>query len=151
MKIQLLMFLALIATTPNLKANSIHWETDYQIAFKRAQLQKKPLLVFFSGSDWCIWCRKLEIELFNSDVVSEKLDHWAIPVYLDFPQEKQLKPTQERANRILKERWNVNDFPTVLLISQKTEKIIWRHSYIKIDAAEYLDTIREAYITIRNP
>ena len=36
------------------------WQTDFQAAQAKAKAQKKILLVAFTGSDWCPWCKKLQ-------------------------------------------------------------------------------------------
>ena len=33
-----------------------NWFTDYDIAAKRAAREKLPMLVLFTGSDWCPGC-----------------------------------------------------------------------------------------------
>ena len=52
------------------------WMTDFDAARKVAAEQKKDLLVDFSGSDWCGWCKKLDAEVFSQpaflDAASKK-------------------------------------------------------------------------------
>ena len=35
------------------------WLTDLAAAKKQAAADKKPILMFFTGSDWCGWCKKI--------------------------------------------------------------------------------------------
>ena len=41
------------------------WETDFAAARKQAREQKKDLLIDFTGSDWCGWCKRLKEEVFQ--------------------------------------------------------------------------------------
>lgn len=36
------------------------WGTDWEAAKKKAAEADRPILVNFTGSDWCGWCIKLE-------------------------------------------------------------------------------------------
>ncbi|HPH93730.1 MAG TPA: thioredoxin family protein, partial [Candidatus Cloacimonas sp.] len=43
------------------------WLTDWNEAMKMSQSYARPVVVDFTGSDWCIWCQKLEEEVFSKD------------------------------------------------------------------------------------
>ncbi|MCE5318679.1 MAG: thioredoxin family protein [Parachlamydia sp.] len=34
----------------------IPWMTNYEEAVTKSKSSSKPLLMFFTGSDWCGWC-----------------------------------------------------------------------------------------------
>jgi thiol-disulfide isomerase/thioredoxin len=56
----LLMFVA----TPFLSATEkaaegLSWETDISVAMEKAKKEGKDILINFTGSDWCGWCKKL--------------------------------------------------------------------------------------------
>ena len=40
------------------------WTDDFEEAQKQAEKEGKLMLVDFSGSDWCGWCKKLDSEVF---------------------------------------------------------------------------------------
>ncbi|HZU34521.1 MAG TPA: thioredoxin family protein [Gemmataceae bacterium] len=44
---------------PAPKTEELKWEKDYASALKRAQAEKKPMLVMMTAT-WCGWCKKLE-------------------------------------------------------------------------------------------
>ena len=61
----LLMFVA----TPFLSATEkaaegLSWETDISVAMEKAKKEGKDILINFTGSDWCGWCKKLDGEVF---------------------------------------------------------------------------------------
>jgi len=43
------------------------WESTWTQAQKKSALEKKPILLIFSGSDWCAPCIKLERDIWTSD------------------------------------------------------------------------------------
>ena len=44
----------------------LHWYTNIDEAVKVAQKEDKPILLQFSGSDWCKWCIKLNNEVLHT-------------------------------------------------------------------------------------
>ena len=40
------------------------WHTDVNQAIETSIAEKKPLFMFFTGSDWCGWCIRLQKEVF---------------------------------------------------------------------------------------
>ena len=47
------------------------WVTDYEEAFVKARNENKHVLINFTGSDWCGWCKKLEREVFSQPEFKE--------------------------------------------------------------------------------
>ncbi|MEZ5964236.1 MAG: thioredoxin family protein [Planctomycetota bacterium] len=95
------------------------WFADFDKAVEAAKEQKKDLLVDFTGSDWCVWCKRLDAEVFSHaeflDGVKDKL----VLVALDFPNSEEAKakvPSPER-NQQLQEKYGIQGFPTVLLMT----------------------------------
>ena len=39
--------------------STLNWVENYKVAIKTAEIKNKPLLIFFTGSDWCMPCKKL--------------------------------------------------------------------------------------------
>ncbi len=121
-----------------------YWLVDYDRAFDKAKASSKPLLISFTGSDWCLWCKKLDRELFETDVFTKSFGYLVIPVQLDFPQRRQLPARTQRQNNRLKARFSVENFPTVILYDPIAERELWRHSYFEITPEAYLEILRIA-------
>ena len=43
------------------------WTHDYQAALKYARENKKAVLLNFTGSDWCGWCKLMDKQVFSKD------------------------------------------------------------------------------------
>lgn len=97
--------------------------TDYEEAEKISKETKKPILLIFSGSDWCGWCVRLDEEVFST----KEFQRWAkdkMVVYVaDFPRRKKLPGNQKAQNDKLMAKYRVRGFPTVFVISPEGEKI----------------------------
>lgn len=116
------------------------WQTDYAAALKQAATENKYVLVDFSGSDWCGWCMKLDREVFSQKEFIDYARAHLICVLLDFPRGKELPKTQKDANQALLERYQVEGFPTVLILNPQG-RTIKRDGYQSGGAAAYVNFI----------
>ncbi len=91
---------------------------DYEAAAKKAAAENKKILAVFSGSDWCIWCKRLEQEVFAHKEFTEEAGKTFVLLYLDSPQSENLVSKKVREqNRKLVEKYGIRGFPTVLVLS----------------------------------
>src|ERR1700722_13050385 len=44
-------------------ARAAEWTEDYPEALARARRENKLLLLDFTGSDWCSWCKRIDAEV----------------------------------------------------------------------------------------
>ena len=119
-------FVALmIAALPALAAPK--WYTDLDEAKAVAVKENKPLLVDFTGSDWCGYCIKLHAEVFDKPEFEAFAKNYVL-VELDFPNKKP-QPAEEKAkNKAIQAKFAVSGFPTVLLIDAKSGEAYGRQS-----------------------
>ena len=45
------------------------WTEDYAAALAQAKQDGKYILMYFTGSDWCGWCKRLKAEVFSKPSV----------------------------------------------------------------------------------
>ena len=45
--------------------STLNWHTDLNKAVNISISENKPMMLFFTGSDWCGWCIRLKKEVFN--------------------------------------------------------------------------------------
>ncbi len=99
----------------------IQWYTDINNAITISQETKKPMLLFFTGSDWCGWCKKLVREVFDKD----EFEKWArknvILVELDFPRRTKLEEKIAQQNRKLQQMFGVRGYPTIWFVNPEKQ------------------------------
>lgn len=96
------------------------WLTDFEAAKKTAAERNLPILMDFSGSDWCGWCIRLNKEVFATDVFKRFAEKNLVLFLADFPESKPQDPKEIAQNRILDEKYGVSGrVPTVLLVDAK--------------------------------
>ena len=60
----LLISITYLAIQINAQDNKLNWYDDVSKAIPVSIQENKPLLLFFTGSDWCGWCIRLKREVF---------------------------------------------------------------------------------------
>ena len=119
------------------------WMTDFEAAQAKAAEIEKPMLLDFSGSDWCGWCIKLDKEVFSKEAFQEYAESELVLVELDFPRSKPQSEELKAQNQALAEKYGVRGFPTIILLSPEGE-LIARTGYRRGGAEAYVAHLKEA-------
>ncbi|MGH7162736.1 MAG: thioredoxin family protein [Planctomycetota bacterium] len=107
------------AKTENEPQDEGGWLTDHKKAVELSRRTRKPILVDFTGSDWCGWCKKLKSEVFDTDAFRAWAAKNVILLEVDFPRGKQLPGKVEEQNEKLKSDYKIRGFPTILFLDAK--------------------------------
>ena len=111
-------FAAALLAAPALAASG--WHTNFAAAQKLAVEEKKDLLIDFTGSDWCSWCKKLKKEVFDHAAFGEGVKDKFILVELDYPSDKSiLDEATIKQNAALKTEFAISGYPTIMLCDAK--------------------------------
>ncbi|MFT6178595.1 MAG: thioredoxin-related protein [Akkermansiaceae bacterium] len=99
-----------------------HWTMDFDAAKRIAAEKKLPLLVNFTGSDWCGWCKLMDKGVFAKDTWKKYAAENALLVTLDFPKDKTIVPERYVArNDELKTKFAVRGFPSYVILASDGE------------------------------
>lgn len=93
------------------------WLTDFRQAQAEAKAGKKLLLLNFTGSDWCIWCIKLEREVFSRPEFQDYAKDNLVLMTVDFPRAKPLSAEVRKQNEELAQKYSVEGFPTIVVLN----------------------------------
>ncbi len=118
------------------------WITDYDQALLYARDLKRPVLVNFTGSDWCYWCQLLSGEVFEKEAFLKFAGDNFVLLKVDFPQKTKLPQGVQKANQSLAEKYGIQGFPTIVLIDDKGEEIT-RTGYQEGGAEVYVKHLKE--------
>ena len=116
MKQFLLLIIIALSQTKNAQSVDLNWHTDLSKAVSISINEKKPIMLFFTGSDWCGWCIRLKKEVFNNEKFKVWSDDNIILVELDFPRRKKIEPNILNQNRELARIFGVSGYPTCWLV-----------------------------------
>jgi protein disulfide-isomerase len=126
--------------------SNLNWYTDLNKAVNVSISENKPIMLFFTGSDWCGWCIRLKKEVFNYP----EFENWSkdnvVLVELDFPRRKSIDQRILNQNRELARIFGVSGYPTVWFVNPQkldTNKL----NFIKLGKLGYLAGGTNKWIT----
>ena len=99
----------------------IVWHTDVNKAVNLSVQTGKPLFLFFTGSDWCGWCIRLQKAVFLKPEFKKWANKNVILVELDFPKRTPIAPELLKQNRGLAREFGVSGYPTVWFANTSLE------------------------------
>jgi thioredoxin-related protein len=139
--ILLLSFLALFSMScvaPETDADG--WITNYESAFVQAKKEGKHVLINFTGSDWCGWCKRLDAEVFSQPKFKEYADKNLVLLKLDFPRRTPQSQAEKIRNQQLAQQFSVRGFPTILIV-QSNQQVALRTGYQNGGVEKYINHI----------
>ena len=99
------------------------WSADFAAGLEKAAKTHKPIFALFTGSDWCIWCKRLEGEVLSQDEFLKYAGRKLILFKADFPNKIPQLDELKRQNQNLAKKYGIHGYPTVLLLDKKGEVI----------------------------
>jgi protein disulfide-isomerase len=127
----------------NLAPGAVSWLTNYEDAVDKAKSGSKPIIMFFTGSDWCSWCTKLEREVFDTQEFAQQVGDKFVFLKLDFPLYKQVPPQQSAQNKQLQNKYNIRSFPTLVILDSTGQQLIGTAGYRAGGPLQYADHLKK--------
>jgi thioredoxin-related protein len=99
------------------QSQELKWYTDVSVATDLSIKENKPMFLFFTGSDWCGWCIRLQKEVFKTPEFVKWATDNVILVELDFPRKNEQSEAIKAQNAQLQQQLQVRGYPTVWFVS----------------------------------
>jgi thioredoxin-related protein len=99
------------------QAQELKWYTDVKEAMTVSNKEKKPLMLFFTGSDWCGWCIRLQNEVLKTPEFKKWANENVVLVELDFPRRTPQSDELKKQNSELQQAFGIQGFPTVYFVN----------------------------------
>jgi len=125
----------------SLSARAGEWLTNFEAAKAQAQKDKKPILIDFTGSDWCGWCIKMKKETLDEKAFKDFAEKNLVLLEADFPERKPQADTIKKANEALKKKYGVEGFPTFLLLDSTGKEIGRQDGYLRGGPTAFIEKI----------
>ncbi|MCL4280397.1 MAG: thioredoxin family protein, partial [Ignavibacteriaceae bacterium] len=120
---------------------NLNWTNNLENAIEQAKKENKAVLVNFTGSDWCIWCKRLSAEVFQQKEFETYAKDNLVLVMLDFPKDIEQTEETKTYNNNLAQKYGVQGFPTILIFNDKGE-FVAQTGYQPGGAAKYVEHIK---------
>lgn len=117
--------------------NSANWLDDLSIAKAKSQEEQKPILMYFTGSNWCSGCIRLNKDIFSKSAFIDFATEELILMKVDFPLGVQQKEDLINQNNYLYDLYEIEGMPTVILLD--SNDVIYRErGYGKESVLDYI-------------
>lgn len=100
-----------------LPASAVEWLTNVEEAQRLAAEQGKAVLVDFTGTDWCVYCREMHAKVLDTPAFEAYAAPKFICVEMDLPHKPLLPKEQLEYNRGIVKRYGVTGYPTLLVLN----------------------------------
>ncbi len=120
------------------------WRYDFEEAKIVAQEKDQRIVLFFTGSDWCPPCIKLERNVFSNTAFKEFAEQNFVWVKADFPKRRKnkLSDEQRKKNEELADRYNKRWTFPVILVLDKNGKVLGATGYRRsMTANDYISLL----------
>ena len=149
MKVAILFILLFISCSNFAQTSKLEWQTDLELAIQLSEKKNKPLMLFFTGSDWCGWCIRLQKEVFYKPEFIEWAEKNVILVDIDFPRNKSNQSVElQQQNNLLQQQFGIQGYPTIHFV--RPEKIDGRINLSSLGQTGYRAGGPEVWIAEAN-
>ena len=124
-------------------AGESEWLTDLSKAQTKAKEDKKMVLMDFNGSNWCPPCKALRKTVLDSKAFIDYAKTNLVLVDVDFPRPSQQTEELQKANEALSKKYNVEAFPTVIVLSSDGKELKRLEGYDGASPAEFIGQLEK--------
>ncbi len=123
-------------------SDSLNWKTDLNEALATAKKENKAVLINFTGSDWCRWCKILSDEVFSKSEFEDFAEKNLVLVKIDFPRNIEQSNSTKYYNQQLADLYGVDGFPTIILLDKNGQGIL-KTGYIQGGVENYIQELKQ--------
>lgn len=99
------------------------WTTDVRSALGSASGTGRKIFLFFTGSDWCGWCKRLDAEILGTDEFKQYASGNLVLVKLDFPNAIPQSAELKAQNAQLAQQYGIRGYPTIVVLNDSGAEV----------------------------
>jgi thiol:disulfide interchange protein len=103
-------------------SSSLNWSRSYQDAVAQAQSTSKPIVILFTGINWCPACMKLEREVLTRPEFAQAVGNRFVFLKAEFPDYVE-EAMANSPYRPLLDRYGVDSFPTMVVVNASGQRL----------------------------
>ena len=120
---KLLLLCSIIFVSAGFASAEVNWLTDFDAAKAKAKSDHKLVLLDFTGSDWCGYCKRMRAEIFSKPQFQDYAAKNLVLVELDFPRAKPQSDAVKKQNRKLASEYDIEGFPTLIVLDPEGKRV----------------------------
>lgn len=104
--------------------STLDWLTNLEEAEKISEEKNLPILIYFTGSDWCPPCKALKKDFFETPDFAQRAKGLVL-VMIDYPRRMDIISDGQRAyNKTIIAKYNTNkSFPKIVMVNKKGHEL----------------------------
>ncbi|MBO0321929.1 thioredoxin family protein [Muricauda sp. CAU 1633] len=122
------------------------WQDNFNDAVDLAIQEDKPIVLVFSGSDWCAPCIRLKRNILDSDEFkSYAFSHYVL-YNADFPRKKknQLPEDKTAVNKTLAEKYNPKGYFPLVVVLDKNQSVLGKTGFnVRATPEKYIAVLND--------
>jgi len=105
-------------------SSQLNWLTNLDEAKEISKKNHSPILLYFTGSDWCTPCKALKTDFFETEEFALRAMDLVL-VKIDYPRRVDIiSETQKAYNKTVIEKYNTSkSFPKLIMLNRKGMEI----------------------------
>ncbi|MFC2084850.1 thioredoxin family protein [Bacteroidota bacterium] len=124
--------------------STLVWHENLESAIELAKEEDRYILMNFTGSDWCIWCKRLSGEVFVKEQFTDYASKNLVLVKIDFPRSIEQSSETKTYNNGLAYKYGVRGFPSIILLDSKG-KLIAKTGYQPGGPENYIKHLKKLF------
>ncbi len=114
------LFFGALFASPSLLSQETKWNQNLETAFSESKKSKKPILLYFTGSDWCAPCKSLKKNILETQKFKDLASQMVL-VEIDWPRRIDLYTEEQLAyNKKIIQKLNAErSFPKLMFLDSK--------------------------------
>lgn len=116
------------------------WKKNFDEALSSANSSNMPILLVFSGSDWCGPCISLDKRIWQSQEFKDYSSKYYNLYKADFPRKKgnALAASMVKENKVLAEKFNPKGYFPLVVILDKNQNVLGTTGFQKGTPGSYI-------------
>lgn len=150
-KIALLYLVALFTLSPEAHAvaetgSSIQWKNSFSAASSASEASSKPIVILFTGTNWCPACMMLERKVISQPAFAEAVGDKFVFLKADFPDYSNAATSPYKP---LLDRYNITEFPSIV-VTDASGQVLFRVRYKDGGPGAYAQELLRGLATTRS-
>ncbi|MAU16701.1 MAG: thiol-disulfide isomerase [Muricauda sp.] len=122
------------------------WQDSFDDALAKATVEDKPIVLVFSGSDWCAPCIRLKKHIFDSETFKAYASEHYVMYNADFPRKKKNQLPQDKlnVNKSLAEKYNPKGYFPLVVVLDSNEQVLGTTGFVaRTKPEKYIKTLNK--------
>jgi hypothetical protein len=118
------------------------WETDFNAAVEIARSKKCHILILFTGSDWCSWCKKMDAEVYSMPQFARYSHDKYVLLKLDYLRHSPQPESVRSQNAEMLQRFDVHGFPFAVIVDVSGSVVARFEGYQEGGPAHFIQMLK---------